>query len=212
MLSHRRWVDAVALARHFKGHSGMKRRLFVFVTLLAGAAIGHARGTDRAPRAVPNIVILYADDMGYGDLAIQNLDSKIPTPHLDRLARDGMRSTDGHSSSGVCTPSRFALLTGTSQWRRCLVHNRKSDHSAIRDGQWLLVDATTGYVSGVDKAWEQRHGYFADEPLPVELYDMEADPGQTTNVAQSHPELVRNLQGLLTRLPPGIALVQSPAE
>ena len=67
---------------------------------------------------LPNIVILYADDMGYGDLGIQNPGSKIPTPHLDRLAREGMRFTDAHSSSGVCTPSRYALLTGRFHWRK----------------------------------------------------------------------------------------------
>ena len=48
--------------------------------------------------------------MGFGDLAIQNAASKIPTPNLDALARQGMRFTDGHSSSGICTPSRYALL------------------------------------------------------------------------------------------------------
>ncbi len=66
----------------------------------------------------PNIVILYADDMGYGDLNIQNPDSKIPTPYLDQLASEGMRFTDAHSSSGVCSPSRYSLLTGTYHWRR----------------------------------------------------------------------------------------------
>ena len=67
---------------------------------------------------LPNIVIIYADDMGYGDLNCQNPDSKIPTPHLDQLAAKGMRFTDAHSSSGICSPSRFALLTGTYHWRR----------------------------------------------------------------------------------------------
>ena len=66
----------------------------------------------------PNIVIIYADDMGYGDLAIQNPQSKIPTPNLDQLAKEGMRFTDAHSSSGICSPSRFALLTGMYHWRR----------------------------------------------------------------------------------------------
>ena len=56
-----------------------------------------------------NIVILYADDMGYGDLGANNSASKIPTPHLDRLAAEGLRFTDGHSSSGICTPSRCRL-------------------------------------------------------------------------------------------------------
>ena len=66
----------------------------------------------------PNIVILYADDLGYGDLTCYNPDSKIPTPHLDKLAAEGMRFTDGHSSSGICTPSRYALLTGRHHWRK----------------------------------------------------------------------------------------------
>lgn len=66
----------------------------------------------------PNIVIIYVDDMGYGDLNCQNLDSKIPTPNLDKLASEGIRFTDAHSSSGICSPSRFALLTGTYHWRR----------------------------------------------------------------------------------------------
>ncbi|EKJ98932.1 arylsulfatase A [Rhodopirellula baltica SH28] len=65
----------------------------------------------------PNVLILYADDLGYGDLNLQNAESKIPTPNLDRLARSGMRFTDGHSSSGICTPSRYALLTGRHHWR-----------------------------------------------------------------------------------------------
>ncbi|MCA9084028.1 MAG: arylsulfatase [Planctomycetaceae bacterium] len=66
----------------------------------------------------PNVVILYADDMGWGDLGIQNPDSKIPTPHLDELAQQGTRFTDGHSSSGICTPSRYALLNGRYHWRK----------------------------------------------------------------------------------------------
>ena len=51
----------------------------------------------------PNIVIIYADDMGFGDLNCQNADSKIPTPYLDKLANEGMRFTDAHSSSGICS-------------------------------------------------------------------------------------------------------------
>ena len=71
-----------------------------------------------AQAVLPNIVILYADDMGYGDLAANSPASKIPTPHLDALAAQGMRFTDAHSSSGVCTPSRYALLTGRFHWRK----------------------------------------------------------------------------------------------
>ena len=66
----------------------------------------------------PNIVVLYADDLGYGDVQCYNPGrGKIPTPHIDKLASQGMRFTDGHSSSGVCTPSRYTLLTGRYHWR-----------------------------------------------------------------------------------------------
>ena len=82
-------------------------RFFVFV--IVTLACGQLAFADRSSQK-PNIVILYADDMGYGDLGIQNPDSKIPTPNLDRLAREGTRFTDAHSSSGVCTPSRYAFF------------------------------------------------------------------------------------------------------
>ena len=67
---------------------------------------------------LPNVVILYADDMGVADVSYGDPEAKIQTPHLDRLASQGMTFTDGHSSSGICTPSRFALLTGQHHWRR----------------------------------------------------------------------------------------------
>ena len=67
---------------------------------------------------LPNVVILYADDMGVADVSYGDPAAKIQTPHLDRLASQGMTFTDGHSSSGICTPSRFALLTGQHHWRR----------------------------------------------------------------------------------------------
>lgn len=65
----------------------------------------------------PNIVVILADDLGYGDLGCYNPESKIPTPHLDRLAREGLRFTDAHSPSAVCTPTRYGLLTGRYPWR-----------------------------------------------------------------------------------------------
>jgi len=76
-----------------------------------------ARGTPSAAMAKPNIIVILADDQGYGDVAANNPESKIATPHIDRLAREGMRFTDGHTSSGVCTPTRYSLLTGRYHWR-----------------------------------------------------------------------------------------------
>ena len=69
------------------------------------------------PRQTPNIIYILADDMGYGDMGCNNPGCKIPTPHLDRLAAEGMRFTDAHASSSVCSPSRYALLTGRYCWR-----------------------------------------------------------------------------------------------
>lgn len=65
----------------------------------------------------PNIVYILADDMGYGDIGAYNPDSKISTPNIDELARQGMRFTDAHSPSSVCTPTRYAIMTGTYPWR-----------------------------------------------------------------------------------------------
>src|SRR5215207_167710 len=86
---------------------------FLGLAILSGQSLC---GADASRR--PNIVILYADDMGFGDLAINNPDSKIATPNLDRLSREGTRFTDAHSSSGICSPSRYALLTGRFHWRK----------------------------------------------------------------------------------------------
>ncbi len=69
------------------------------------------------PNSTPNIIYILADDMGYGDMGCNNPDSKIPTPNLDLLAEEGMRFTDAHAPSSVCTPSRYALLTGRYCWR-----------------------------------------------------------------------------------------------
>ena len=65
----------------------------------------------------PNIIFILADDMGYGDLGRNNPESKIPTPNLDKLADQGVRFTDAHAGSSVCTPSRYHILTGRYSWR-----------------------------------------------------------------------------------------------
>ena len=66
---------------------------------------------------LPNILFILADDLGYGDVACYNPDSKVPTPNLDQLAREGMRFTDAHSPSTVCTPTRYSILTGRMAFR-----------------------------------------------------------------------------------------------
>ncbi len=70
----------------------------------------------------PNVIIIYADDMGYGDCTVNNPESKIPTPNIDRLAKEGLRFTDAHSPSTTCTASRYGLLTGINPARRGVVN------------------------------------------------------------------------------------------
>jgi arylsulfatase A len=65
----------------------------------------------------PNIVYILADDMGYGDVTATFERGKIPTPHIDRLAKEGMMFTDAHTNSSVCTPTRYGILTGRYCWR-----------------------------------------------------------------------------------------------
>ena len=91
----------------------------LFLSLLSAGTPcgGQDRVADKVP-ARPHFVVIYADDLGYGDVQCYNPDrGKIATPNIDRLASQGMRFTDAHSSSGVCSPSRYTLLTGRYHWR-----------------------------------------------------------------------------------------------
>ena len=68
----------------------------------------------------PNIIYILADDLGYGDLSVYNKASKIKTPHLDQMAKEGIRFMDMHTTSSVCTPTRYSILTGEYAWRTAL--------------------------------------------------------------------------------------------
>lgn len=68
----------------------------------------------------PNIIYILADDMGYGDVSYLNENAGFKTPHLDRMCEEGLHYTDGHSSSAVCTPSRYSILTGRYNFRSAL--------------------------------------------------------------------------------------------
>jgi len=98
----------------------MKHIGILFTLLLALSACTAERvSTGQETKAMrPNVIILYADDMGVADVSYENPEAKIQTPNIDRIAANGMTFLDGHSSSGICTPSRFALLTGQHHWRR----------------------------------------------------------------------------------------------
>ena len=82
------------------------------LALLLLALVASAAAADK-----PNIVYILCDDLGYGDVGCFNPEAKIKTPHMDQLAREGMRFTDAHSGSAVCSPTRYGIMTGRYAWR-----------------------------------------------------------------------------------------------
>jgi len=80
----------------------------------------NASAATETNKTLPNIVLILADDLGSGDAGCFNPQSKVPTPHIDRLAREGMKFSNAYSPDAVCTPSRYALWTGRYSWRTSL--------------------------------------------------------------------------------------------
>jgi arylsulfatase A-like enzyme len=104
----------------------------------------------------PNVVIILADDLGYGDLACYGA-TLIDTPHCDRLASEGRRFTDAHSPSAVCSPTRFGLLTGMYPWRgqRVPRHLHAWETLVIREGEATIASLlqSAGYATGCFGKW-----------------------------------------------------------
>ncbi|MBW7891266.1 MAG: sulfatase-like hydrolase/transferase, partial [Chitinophagaceae bacterium] len=126
----------------------MKYILF-FLLSIAGWGIISAQ-----PQS-PNVIFIYADDLGYGDLSCYGA-TEIETPHIDQLAKQGLRFTNGHATSSTCTPSRYALMTGQYPWRR--------EGTGILPGDAALIVPTNkttlpsvfkkaGYQTGIVGKW-----------------------------------------------------------
>ncbi|MCX6549984.1 MAG: arylsulfatase [Acidobacteria bacterium] len=140
----------------------------------------------------PHIVVILVDDMGYGDLVAYNPHSKIPTPHIDRLAAEGMRFTDAHAPGPLCHPSRYGLMTGrypfrtdVSRWptRPLIDEGQITLPSMVRDagyatamvGKWHLGFAEDGYdkpLRGgpVDRGFDSFFGIRASTDIPPYFY------------------------------------------
>ena len=97
----------------------------------------------------PNIIVIYTDDQGYGDVSALNPDAKFKTPNMDRLAQEGITFTHGHSSDSICTPSRYGLLTGRYSWRTV----RKTGVMGA-EGKCLIADGRMTLASLL-----KSHGY-----------------------------------------------------
>lgn len=111
--------------------------------------------------ARPNVVIVLADDMGWGDLGCYG--SAIPTPNVDRLAAEGVRATNCHSASAVCTPSRYALMTGRYAWRGPLKNFVLMGHgpALIEPTRPTLANVlrASGYATGAFGKWHLGLGW-----------------------------------------------------
>ncbi len=124
----------------------VKRNTFVLLCAVISLFGSILRANERA---YPNIVYILADDLGFGDVSCYNAESKIKTPHVDRLAAEGMRFTDAHTPSAVCTPTRYGILTGRYCWRTRLKYR-------VLDGlDPPLIEADRATVPG----FLQDHGY-----------------------------------------------------
>ena len=117
-------------------------------------SLGFLNGPDPSK---PNIIIIYTDDQGYGDISALNPEAKFKTPHIDRLAKEGISFTNGHSADSICTPSRYALLTGRYAWRTRMKKNvlGAEANCLISDDRLTVAGMLkqSGYHTGMVGKW-----------------------------------------------------------
>jgi arylsulfatase A-like enzyme len=153
-----------------------------------------------AQSATPNIVVILADDVGYGDLSCYGA-TKIKTPNLDRLAGQGMRFTDAHAPSSVCTPTRYGLLTGRYCWRTKLHPEKRG--STLNPDEPLLIDTQRmtlasllkgrGYRTAAIGKWHLGYGNApkVDWNRPLSPGPLELGFDYHFGVPQNHGDVVR---------------------
>ncbi|MFO1062538.1 MAG: arylsulfatase [Pirellulales bacterium] len=135
--------------------------------------------TVSADQRPPNVLLIIADDLGYGDVRCYNDQSKVATPHIDRLARQGMRFTDAHSPATVCTPSRYSLMTGRMAFREPnggTVFTGVGGPSLITPGRLTLPKMlkSAGYETTCIGKWHVGLTFRDDLGQPVRGGDVEA--------------------------------------
>jgi len=144
----------------FRHHTSTRRLLvsLVFAVLVLFALLLRQSLFNKAEAqssSLPNIVLIYMDDLGYGDVSCYGA-KRLKTPNIDRLAKEGLRFTDGHSPAATCTPSRYALMTGEYAWRRKGTGVLPGDASLIIEpGRTTLpsILQKAGYSTGVVGKW-----------------------------------------------------------
>lgn len=155
--------------------------LGVGASLLASGAI-QARKTQNVKTQVPNVIFIYADDLGYGDLECYGA-TRVQTPNVNRLANEGIRFTNAHATAATSTPSRYSMLTGEYAWRRPGTDIAAGNAGMIvRPEQYTLADMfkNAGYTTAALGKWHLGLGDKAGEqdwnaPLPMALGDLGFD-------------------------------------
>jgi arylsulfatase A-like enzyme len=153
----------------------MNIRKLLFTSLLLSVALSAAA----AMPSKPNILFILADDLGYGDVSCYNDRAKVPTPNLDRLAREGMRFTDAHSPATVCTPARYSLMTGQMAFRvprGGTVFEGVGGPSLIAPGRLTLpaMLRAKGYATACVGKWHIGLTFFDKNGQPVRGNGVEA--------------------------------------
>ncbi len=140
---------------------GLNRRDFMRAAVASAAfgptalAMGNKNKADAKLKRPPNIVLIYADDIGYGDLSCYGA-TGVKTPNTDRLAKEGIKFTSGYASSATCTPSRYSMLTGQYAWRKKGTGVLAGDAGMIIDHNKLTLPSMlrgAGYATGVVGKW-----------------------------------------------------------
>jgi arylsulfatase A-like enzyme len=139
---------------------------------IAIASLCWSCANEETTQTPPNVVVILADDLGIGDLGVYNSESKIPTPNLDAFAASGMRFTDAHSPSAVCTPTRYGILTGRYSWRTRLKQGVLwgEDVSLIDVDRLTVADLmhNAGYATGAFGKWHLGLGAAPEGVDPAE--------------------------------------------
>jgi arylsulfatase A len=121
----------------------------------------------------PNVIYILADDMGYGDVSCLNSESQISTIHLDQMAKEGMVCTDAHSSSAVCTPSRYSILTGRYNWRSTLKKGVLGGYSRplIEEDRMTVASLfkSAGYKTACIGKWHLGLGWASNSEDPADI-------------------------------------------
>ena len=158
----------------------MRLRQLPILMLAVGAATLPAEAQERNA-ITPNVVLILADDLGWGDVRAMHPESAVPTPHIDRLAGDGMRFVDAHAPAAVCTPTRYALLTGRYTWRTRLTSGVLGGYSPPllepdRPTLGTLLQAH-GYRTGAVGKWHLGMAMPFLDPASARTEPWEGDPG-----------------------------------